>query len=600
MAQEALAVAGISNDLVTRSWMASKIAYNTEHFCKEEEGELVYFSFKPSFSEKDWFAPENGSSFGETKMNREQFPCMRSFSNDVDATVNEAFLKNLDILISQRTSFRDDVVSSQKCKRIVFTGHSSGGATAILATVWYLETYLTKKQIGGFPFPEPLCVTFGAPLVGDNVFKHALGRENWSRFFLNLVTRFDIVPRIMLAPKASTKQTLPYALYKLDDTASRIQENDQGIAGFFAAVMKDVEIASRQAGCELIGDGGGNAFLETFSSFLELSPYRPAGTFVFSTGTRLVQVSNSDAIFQLLFYASQSSNEQELSLRPYESIQDHRSYQEMVDSMGTKEVNDLDMDHLAFDGGESALSDLGLSTSDRKCLLAAYEAEKKRVDNQSKMDKERETKTEEKLDWIENVYKPRCLALAKGYYDSFKESPEDDDFTANVTRAELAGSFDKVFGLLKKGQLPDGFEGRSEWIELQIRYVKLVEPLDIANYHRHLKNEDTGPYMGKGRPNRYKHAQRLYEHKLLKAGRPAEEIKTSSLGSCFWAEVEELRGKEYDKVKVSKLEELLQGWIIDKEVDDEHIFLEGSTFRKWWHSLPELHKLCSLLRGRMG
>ncbi|KAF2543423.1 hypothetical protein F2Q68_00031096 [Brassica cretica] len=517
MAQEPLAVAGISNDLVTRSWMASKIAYNTEHFCEEEEGELVYFSFKPSFSEKDWFAPENGSSFGEIKMNRDQFPCMRSFSNDVDATVNEAFLKNLDNLISQRTSFRDDVVSSQKCQRIVFTGHSSGGATAILATVWYLETYFTKKQIGGFPFPEPRCVTFGG---------------------------FDIVPRIMLAPKASTKQTLPYALYKLDHTASRIQENDQGIAGFFAAVMKDVEIASRQAGCELIGDGG-NAFLETFSSFLELSPYRSAGTFVFSTGTRLVQVRNSDAILQLLFYASESNNEQELSLRPYESIQDHRSYQEMVDSMGTKEVNQLELHHLALNGGESALSDLGLSTSNRKCLLAAYEAEKKRVDNQSKMDKEREYKTEEKMDkekkpkkieekdWIENVYKPRCLALAKGYYDSFKESPEDDDFTANVTRAELAGSFDKVFGLLKKGQLPDGFEGRSEWIELQIRYVKLVEPLDIANYHRHLKNEDTGPYMGKGRPNRYKHAQRLFEHKLLKAGRPAEEIKTSSLGSCF-------------------------------------------------------------------
>ncbi|KAF3602686.1 hypothetical protein F2Q69_00035586 [Brassica cretica] len=266
MAQEPLAVAGISNDLVTRSWMASKIVYNTEHFCEEEEGELVYFSFKPSFSEKDWFAPENGSSFRETKMDRHQFPCMRSFSNDVDATVNEAFLKNLDNLISQRTSFRDDVVSSQKCQRIVFTGHSSGGATAILETVWYLETYFTKKQIGGFPFPEPRCVTFGG---------------------------FDIVPRIMLAPKASTKQTLPYALYKLDHTASRIQENDQGIAGFFAAVMKDVEIASRQAGCELIGDGG-NAFLETFSSFLELSPYRPAGTFVFSTGTRLVQVRNSD------------------------------------------------------------------------------------------------------------------------------------------------------------------------------------------------------------------------------------------------------------------------------------------------------------------
>ncbi|KAF8087051.1 hypothetical protein N665_0601s0017 [Sinapis alba] len=588
MALEALA--GISNDLVASSWMASTRANNTEHFRKEEEGEIVFFSFKPSFSVKDWFAPENESPFGETEMKRDQFPCMRSFSNDVDATANEAFLKNLDILISPRTSFRDDVkavVDSMRSQRIVFTGHSSGGATAILATVWYLETYFTK-QSGGFPFPEPLCVTFGAPLVGDYVFNHALGRENWSRFFVNFVTRFDIVPRIMLAPEASTKQALPYALSRLDHTAS-IQENDQSIAGFSAIVMKDTEIAARQSACELIGDGG-NAFLETFSSFLELSPYKPAGTFVFSTGTRLVLMNNSDAILQILFYASQSSNEQELSLR---SIRDHHSYEEMVHSMGKKVVNQLPLG-----GGASALSDLRLTTSDRECVHAAFEAEKKRVDNQSNIDA-KQSKIVEKLEWIENEYKPRCRALAKGYYDSFKKSPEKEDFTANVTRAELAGSFDDVLGLLKKCQLPDGFEGSSVWIKLATRYRRLMEPLDIANYHRHLKNEDTGIYMEKGRPNRYKHAQRLYKHDLLKTGRTAEEIEVSSLGSCFWAEVEELRGKEYDEATVKKLEWLVQGWIKDEEVD-EHIFLEGSTFRKWWHSLPEHHKIYSPLRKRMG
>ena len=35
------------------------------------------------------------------------------------------------------------------------------------------------------------------------------------------------------------------------------------------------------------------------------------------------------------------------------------------------------------------------------------------------------------------------------------------------------------------------------------------------------------------------------------------------------------------------------------EIDEEQIFLEGSTFRKWWHSLPEEHKRSSLLRERM-
>ena len=140
------------------------------------------------------------------------------------------------------------------------------------------------------------------------------------------------------------------------------------------------------------------------------------------------------------------------------------------------------------------------------------------------------------------------------------------------------------------------------WINLATRYRRLMEPLDIANYHRFSKNEDTGSYMEKGRPNRYKHAQRLYEHDLLiKAGRTAEEIQASSYGSFFWTEYEELRGKqyEYDEERVKKLEELLEGCIRDKEVDDEHIFLEGSSFRKWWHSLPEHHKRYSPLQERM-
>lgn len=249
-------------------------------------------------------------------------------------------------------------MDSRQSQRIVFTGHSTGGATAILATVWYLETYF-KKPRGGFPLPEPLCMTFGAPLVGDYVFKHALGRENWSRFFVNFVTRFDIVPRIMLARKASTKQALPRVLSQLDPRVA-IQENDQSIPVFYTTVMKETATVAHQAVCELIGYG--DAFLETFSSFLDLSPYRPAGIFVFSTGTGLVSVSNSDAILQILFYASQSSNQHELSLVPFQSIKDHRSYEEMVHSMAMKPLNHLDLHHLPLDG-DPMLRDLGLVKS---------------------------------------------------------------------------------------------------------------------------------------------------------------------------------------------------------------------------------------------
>lgn len=242
-------------------------------------------------------------------------------------------------------------------QQIVFTGHSSGGATAILATVWYLETYFIQR----YGLPEPRCMTFGAPLVGDYIVSHALGRENWSRFFVNFVSRFDIVPRIMLARKASIEQTLPFVLGLLDPTKALIQESDPKITEFYTTVMRDTSTVVHQAVSQLIGNG--EAFLETLTSFLELSPYRPVGTFIFSTETRLVAVKNSDTILQMLLYTSQSSNEQEWSQIPYRSIRDHHSYDELVQSMEMKLFNHLDLQHLLLDGDNStgsALNDLGV------------------------------------------------------------------------------------------------------------------------------------------------------------------------------------------------------------------------------------------------
>lgn len=112
MALEALT--GINDDLITKSWMVSKGAYQTEHYIKEEAGGIVFFAFRPSFSAKDLFATANKSAFGEIKMKRVEFPCMRSIGNNVDATVNEAFLKNLELIIGPRTSFSASVSKKKK------------------------------------------------------------------------------------------------------------------------------------------------------------------------------------------------------------------------------------------------------------------------------------------------------------------------------------------------------------------------------------------------------------------------------------------------------------------------------------------------------
>lgn len=104
------ALTGMNGDLIRSSWTASEQAYRTDHYHKEEARDSVIFAFRPSFSENDWFAPGNKSAFGEMEMDRNKYPCMRTIGNDVDATVNQAFLQNLEAIITNsRTSFAASV-----------------------------------------------------------------------------------------------------------------------------------------------------------------------------------------------------------------------------------------------------------------------------------------------------------------------------------------------------------------------------------------------------------------------------------------------------------------------------------------------------------
>ena len=66
--------------------------------------------------------------------------------------------------------------------------------------------------------------------------------------------------------------------------------------------------------------------------------------------------------------------------------------------------------------------------------------------------------------------------------------------------------------MLKRNELPDAFEGEKKWVELGTRYRRVSDPLSIANYYRLLKNKDTGAYMDRGRPNRYRFTQIWLEH----------------------------------------------------------------------------------------
>ncbi|XP_022868547.1 protein EDS1B-like, partial [Olea europaea var. sylvestris] len=547
-------ITGLREELILRSCKLAIKAHDKYPgkpyiYDKNRGSTDAVFAFPGSWLVDHWYSRK---PFGETKVDLSKFPSLISLGNDEIALVNEAFSTRFEQLLSKSSLATEVEKAVSDRKQVVFTGYSSGGPVAILAAIWFLEKYvrLNASQI------PPYCVTFGSPLVGNQIFSHALRRENWTRYFVNFVTRHDIVPRIMLAPVSSTEQGLKL-MHELTTTKSQYFQHAfipkiDSASAFFLSVMRNASSVASHAACNLMGCT--NLLLETVSSFIELSPYRPFGTYIFCSGNgKLVVLDNPNAVLQLLFYCLQLSPGEENSEFLCGIFKEHLIYEsELQESLNMQNViyveNLVDVPLSSDAAGtndaaalvNSALNDLGLSMRARLCMRAAGELEMQKLENQRKVDSNRDT-IRDGLRRIQE-YQTNCEIRKIGYYDAFRNQRDTNDFNTNVKRLELAGIWDEIKEMIKRCELPDGFEGRKEWIELGTMYRRLVEPLDIANYYRHLKNEDTGPYMIKARPKRYRVTQRWREH--------AERMSVgSSSESTFWAEVEELRTKPYLEVQ---------------------------------------------------
>lgn len=209
-------------------------------------------------------------------------------------------------------------------KQVVFTGHSSGAPIAILATIWFLDHCRTENITLCTP---PLCVTFGSPLVGSHIFSHALRRENWSSYFIHFVYKYDIVPRVFLAPISAKKQQFQRILDFFSQRPQQVPATlNQDAQEIFREVMSNALTLTSHAACKNMEST--NLLLETVTSFIELSPYRPFGTYVFlNEEGKLVTLDNSNAVLQLLFYSCQPSTESEVLGIARRSLGDHFGYE---------------------------------------------------------------------------------------------------------------------------------------------------------------------------------------------------------------------------------------------------------------------------------
>ncbi|KAJ9677593.1 hypothetical protein PVL29_022531 [Vitis rotundifolia] len=539
---------------------------------------VAVVAFAGSWLPGDWCAEP---PFGETKIDDGTFPSLKSLGDDGVALVNGSFLRRFNAILGQ-SSLAEKVKKIAGKKQVVFTGYSSGAPMAILATLYFLE----KPEPNQSP---PRCVTFGSPLVGDRIFGHAVRREKWSDHFIHFVMRYDVIPRIMLGPSSEHQQILDF----FNPRSEFFKRPIDPPLGFYSSVMRNASLVANYDACNLMGCR--IPALETLRTFIELSPYRPFGTYIFCTGNgKLVVVRNPNAVLQILFYCAQWTQEKAADVAKG-SLYEHLAYKdEIQESLGMQNVVYLDrLEELpvSSDGSpatvNAALNDLGLSQQARLCLQAAGELEKRKSRNQDKIINDYKQKIEGELRKM-TKYKEKAETSGLGYYDSFKLQEKEDDFLANVSRLVLAGFWDEMMEMLKGHELPDDFEKRLDFIELGTAYRRTVEPLDIANFYRHAKDEETGFYVKKGtRPKRYRYIQNWLEHAVKKPSGSLSE-------SCFWAEVEDLRIKTRSngfspeiKQKVQQLEKNLIKWIDDVSLGKD-VLLENSTFVKWWKGLrPE-------------
>eukprot|EP00253_Pinus_taeda_P015146 PITA_15146 len=181
----------VSCGILPKAWEESCLAYECEG--------VAYVAF-PSFYNIEGFIVK-GSKYGEGNIEAHNnfFSGCVNGNGDQPALVHQGAL-NLFIHIMENTDFQAKMQvytdsKQRKLKPVIFVGHSIGGAVATLATLWILQKRLRQNS--------PFCITFGCPLVGDVNLVEAVGRENWAGNFLHVVSKNDIVPRMLLAPVES-------------------------------------------------------------------------------------------------------------------------------------------------------------------------------------------------------------------------------------------------------------------------------------------------------------------------------------------------------------------------------------------------------------
>lgn len=214
----------------------------------------------------------------------------------------------------------------QKSKSIVITGHSIRATTASLSTLWLLS-HLQKSNSPSLPI---LCITFGSPLLGNESLSRAILRERWDGNFCHVVSKHDIMPRLLFVPPLHFINQLKFLLnfWHMSMTSPQFQTlatqlNNEEKAEIFRSVMACLE-----------------ALAQAEEAGSETRAFWPFGSYFFCSEEGAICMENATSVIKMMHLTLMTGS-------PCASIEDHLKYGDYIGKISyqfLKQRNSVDGD----------------------------------------------------------------------------------------------------------------------------------------------------------------------------------------------------------------------------------------------------------------
>uniref|UniRef100_A0A6N2LYR6 Fungal lipase-like domain-containing protein n=1 Tax=Salix viminalis TaxID=40686 RepID=A0A6N2LYR6_SALVM len=501
---------------------------------------------------------QGGDLISSSALKEQGFPLFESLCSEGNPsfsvhgaaiTLFKAYFQELSLLKDQIHDSKSGEL--QVSSQLIVAGHSLGGSIASLFTLWLLDnikqTYKKTKL--------PLCFTFGSPLLGDQGLQRAISeRSKWCSCFLHVAANRDVFPRI-----SSTSQSNPQC--------------------------------------------------------------KPFGTFFFCSELRCNCVDDPEVVSRLLESTASPASAEEMGIDDYSGIvnslksrlilrEDSQLGQPVLPPLRLGIILQLKA------AGVEITAEQQQQNGSIDDLISELESHENRMAQQRKGNGGIEKLNRVKinmayLEW----YKKDRKTKGTGYYDSYKNLNSKSDMDATKYKKSLTHYWRKLVEEAERKPQKEGAFMRETWLYAGTNYRRMVEPLDIAEFYKQKGKRD---YQTHGRSKHYILLEQWQkEHAEKLAGPPNDKKKQNVAGnltedSCFWMFVEEALisckqlkdestiEKQSAREFLNKFEQYVMDQINNYAVSPE-IFLEKSSFMKWWIDFQEIIETShdSPLRGFM-